>query len=797
MAKQTREECIRQASSNFTPEQRRRMWGTDRLDDLTDEQITSGVRHQKILRRDAKTGRILEDYRLARVRRYVHDYQQKNGVSDKNRRKAIENVLVRSLDDNAGRVSIEANAQGITAIYQSRIAQAAEAMKPDRLGWRKQVELLDDLAEELHKPKSTGNARASQFAKAVADVLEDLRLRFNRAGGEIKQLEGWALPHTSDSTKMARAGVEQYVETTLPLLDRNRMRTPYGRPMDEKELRESLRAIYSNTVGETLAEEGQGPQAIANRYQEHRQLHFRNGKEYREYADKFGDTNYYKVITDHIERLSREIALIETLGPNPAKAFERMTAGLDKAFLVNHEAIFKNLAGLNRPDKGLLMNFNAGLRPALSAAQLGSATISSFSDIGTASVAAAFNGLGWSRMLRRLGSLTGEESRVFAARLGGSIDYALDNVGIAVRFDDTAGADWSQRLADTVFRASGLNAFTNLMRRAHFIEMAYTLASHRGKSLDAVEPRFRKMLESYGIDGLEWDLIRKAKMRQRNGEQFLDVTSIQDEGVQTKLMGIIHQERDLAVLMPDTRTRALMNQGQEQGTVLGEGLRAFGQYKSYSVMMVMNNLHRYLSSKRLNTVDRVGYISSLVVSTTLLGALSLQLKEVAKGRDPRNMRDTDFFKAALLQGGGLGIMGDFFFSDSNRYGQPGLVTALGPTGGFAYDIYRTGRDMIEDENLNASRMLRYTPGQSLWYGRLIFDRNVIDQFQRLADPDYMTNKRAQVRRRKTQQGQDYFWPPARSFPSTPERAPDAAAATETPPQRGNTSWINNLTIGGS
>lgn len=791
MAKQSREECIRQAQSNFTPEQRRAMWGTDKLEDLTDEQIAGGVAHQKLLRRSAKTGKILTDYRLAGVRKYLNEYQTKHGFSDNNRRKALENVLVRSLDDTSGRTSVEANAQGISAIYQSRIAEAAEALKPDRLGWRKQVELMDALADELHRPGSSGNSRANRFARDVAGVLEDLRQRFNRAGGEIKDLSGWALPHSSDATKMSRAGLQQYIEVTTPLLDRNRMRTPQGRAMNDKELHDSLTAVYNNIVGERLAEEGEGALAIANRHQEHRQLHFRNGKAYRDYAHKFGNENYYKTITDHIERLSREIALIETFGPNPGKAFERLTNGLDKALLVNHEALFKNLAGLNRPDNNLLMNFNAGLRPALSAAQLGSAMLSSFSDAGTAAVAASFNGLGWSRMLRRLGSLGGEEARVFAAKLGGSIDYALDGVGMAVRFDDAAGAEWSQRLADTVFRATGLNAWTNMMRRAHFMEMAYTLGSNAGKRLPEVEPRFRKMLESYGVTAAEWDVIRVAKKRQRNNEQFLDVTTIRDEGLQTKIMGIIHQERDLAVLIPDTRTRALMNQGQEQGTALGEGLRAFGQYKSYSVMMVMNNLYRYAASKRLNTSGRLGYTSALVVSTTLLGALSLQLKEVAKGRDPRNMREPDFFKAAMLQGGGLGIMGDFFFSDSNRYGQPGLVTALGPTGGLAYDVYRTGRDMVQDGDADASRLLRYTPGQSAWYGRLVFERNVIDQFQRLTDPDYATNKRAQVRRRRTQQGQDYFWPPAQQFPSTPDRAPDVEAATEKPRQRRDTSWIYN------
>lgn len=778
MAK-TRDECIRDMVRSIDPARARELWGTDKVEELTDAEISKGIEYQKIIKRGAKSGKIIADYRMGNLQRYVQAYQQTHGHSEKNRRRAVENILVRSLSDDADRVSVEANAQAITALYQGRIAEAAEALKPGRLGWQKQRALMDDLADELHNRGSSGSATAKGFAEEIGAVMEELRLRFNRAGGQIRKLSDWAMPHTHDAGKIAKAGEDAYVEQTVGLLNRNRMTNPRGRPLDTEELKQALRASYQSIVGEELVE-GEG-KFIAGRHQAHRELHFRDGASYREYSEQFGHDNYYKTITDHIERLSREVALMETMGMNPQKTFDTLTAGMDRGFLTDHESIFKNLMGLNRPDKSLVMSINSTVRPALSAAQLGSAILSSFSDIGTASVAAAFNGLNWTRMLSRLSELGGEEARVFAAQLGGSIDYALDSVGMSARFDDFAGGSWSQQLADTVFRASGLNAFTNLMRRAHFMEFAYQLGANKSKALVEIEPRFQGMLRSYGITDAEWEVIRKTPTRQRNNQQYMDIPSMRDEGLQVKMMGIIHQERDLAVLMPDTRTKALLNQGMEQGTAKGEGIRAFTQYKSYSVMMVMNNLFRYLASKRVTGVGgRVQYAGSLLVATTLLGGLSVQLKEIAKGRDPRNVRDPRFLQAAMLQGGGLGILGDFAFSDSNRYGQPALVAAAGPTGGLVWDMYKAGKGIATGEPEKAANMLRYVPGQSLWYGRLIYERAAIDNFKRLTDPDFDRNVRRSVKRRKTEHGQEYYSKPGTGLREV--RAPNLGAMVKKPKQ---------------
>jgi len=48
----------------------------------------------------------------------------------------------------------------------------------------------------------------------------------------------------------------------------------------------------------------------------------------------------------------------------------------------------------------------------------------------------------------------------------------------------------------------------------------------------------------------------------------------------------------------------------------------------------------------------VAYAGPVLVSTAMLGALTLQLKQILAGRDPRNMTDPAFMAAALLQGDG-------------------------------------------------------------------------------------------------------------------------------------------------
>ncbi len=705
--------------------------------------------------------------RMAEVKRDIRGFLDKTGDTPGNRKRALESILVRDLQDESGVVSIEAMSHGITATAQARLGDLAEAIRPRRLGFARQRQLMGELADELHRTDS-GNPKARGFAKDVSKLLEDMRQRFNRAGGSIKRRGDWGMPHSHNATKLARVDVSDYVRQVLPLLDREKMLSPDGRLLKDRELAETLKAVYQSVVTEG-ATDSPYHKAVANRHLEHREVHFKDGPAYREYAEKFGDENFWKVITDTVERRAREIALVERLGPNPEKAFHAMVESADapSGLLIRTEAIYKNLAGMDRPDRVLWAQRSSTARTALSAAQLGSAMISSITDVSTAAINASFNGMGWMRMLSRVGSMSGKEGRVFAAKLGGSIEYALDGVGIAQRFDDSSGGTWAQQLANGVFRASGLSAWTNLMRRAHFAEFSYTLGDNQKHAFDALPARFKGLLESYGIAEKEWALVQQASTQKRNGQHFLEVTSIPDQAAMTKIMGIVHQEMDLAVLMPDSRTRAAINRGLPEDTLGGIGARAFGQYKQFPVAMLVNNLYRYMFSKRLDMSSRLGYTTSLMVATTLLGGLAVQLKEISKGREPRAL-DGKLLAAAFTQGGGAGILGDFIFSNESRYGQPWYATAAGPTGGAVYDltsmVTEGAESLSEGRGVDLTTAMRYVPGQSLWPTRLLFERYLTDSLGKLAYKDYERNKQRAVRRRKTQHGQDYYWEPGELSP---------------------------------
>ena len=63
-------------------------------------------------------------------------------------------------------------------------------------------------------------------------------------------------------------------------------------------------------------------------------------------------------------------------------------------------------------------------------------------------------------------------------------------------------------------------------------------------------------------------------------------------------------------------------------------------------------------------------------------------------------------------------------------------------------------------------MGQYTPGASVWYLRLAFERILLDNIQRFVDP------KAQRSFRKRQNyfkefGQDYYWRPGQNVPQRP------------------------------
>ena len=142
----------------------------------------------------------------------------------------------------------------------------------------------------------------------------------------------------------------------------------------------------------------------------------------------------------------------------------------------------------------------------------------------------------------------------------------------------------------------------------------------------------------------------------------------------------------------------------------------------------------------------------------------MTMKDIIKGYwPPRDPSDPRTILAALQQGGGFGLYGDFLFGQVNRFGDNPLVSALGPTAsavGDAADVVVKLRDatigkltgeeakapLAEAFNLAISN----TPYANLFYVKPALDFLALNSLREAISPGYT---RRQERNRQRDYGQ--------------------------------------------
>jgi hypothetical protein len=96
------------------------------------------------------------------------------------------------------------------------------------------------------------------------------------------------------------------------------------------------------------------------------------------------------------------------------------------------------------------------------------------------------------------------------------------------------------------------------------------------------------------------------------------------------------------------------------------------QFKSFPIAMVSRHWRRMLDMPRFRDGsapvlgNRAVYGGALLLTTTALGAIALQAKQITSGKDPIDMHGehaVKFWLKAFAQGGGLSIVGDMLLND--------------------------------------------------------------------------------------------------------------------------------------
>ncbi len=679
----------------------------------------------------------------------------------------------------------------------------------DLIGRTRNKAKLNNMIKEVFG-ENTGDASAKELSLAWKEAAEYLRKRFNAAGGAIPKRADWGLPQQHSTLKVREASYEEWRDFIFSRLDLEKMKDmETGLRFSEEKLNTVLFDVYEaiRTEGFSKVKPGGRPvggKSLANRNADHRFLVFKNADAWMEYQQKFGNDNPFDTMMGHISNMSRDIAFMERLGPNPmaTKNFIKQTISKSAAGVQKQEGaarsanrkideLYNILQGThNTPVNRFWATTLAGTRQLLQSAQLGAAAISAITDVNFSRIARRMNGLPQtktlSQYLKLLQPLGAEEKGKLAIRLGLTAEGWSTLAAAQMRYvGDISGPEVTRRIADFVMRASLLSPMTQAGRWAFGMEFLGTLADNVGKSFNELDPMFRKAMERYNINSDRWDIIRQTELYDYKGSKFLRAEDIEfrtdidprlAREMATDIMRMVETETNFAVPSTSVRGRAALTGDIPPGTFAGEFVRSFAMYKNFGVTLVNTHIMRGAGAKGVKGKGR--YYADLLISTTIMGALALQLKEMSKGRDPRPMDDAEFWGAAFLQGGGLGIYGDFLFADLNRFDRGLAETVAGPVVGFANDVRNlTYGNIIEaakgEDTKVASEMIkfaqRYTPGASMWYMRLGLERMVFDQAKLWADPDAGKKIRRTKRKYAREYGQKFWWEPGKT---TPKRTPN-------------------------
>lgn len=730
---------------------------------------------------------------------HLKDYVAKGGTDEA----AVRSLIARDRFERSEFIGSEQRKETILGKAHSFLAEAFDQFRPTKFGFKHDTEGVKNMALEIHG-KNTGDAQAATYAKAWNKATEYLRERYNRAGGSINKNEKWGTPQSHNANKIRGVDADSWVEYVMGRLDRDKMLDfKTQKPMDDAELDELLTNMYNKIVsgGHTKRAE-----SLADKHGRQRILHFKNADGWLEYQNKFGGDNIWAGMTDHLDIMSRDISLMETLGTDPDAVMERLLAenmrkietsdlgstarNKRKLFVTNTKAGYdlqrQNHDGLN---PGLNNVFGLPRNIATAMILPASAPLSALTDSAYMAITKRYLGLPatkqfFSYVKQMAGQVKAgnKEARMALTKMGFSAEYALDRTMTAMRYADAA-AEAGSKIAERAMRASLLTPHTIASRQAFQMDFLSSLNDMSATSYGNLNPNLKKAFDRYGINEADWDAARKSepyRMDSNPNAKYMNPANMAEEQ-QVKFGGMIEAETHLAVPTPDSMSRAGAALGTEAGTFGGEFVRTVMQFKSFPVTIMMSQWSRVAYGNALEGVgSRSAYMASAVGLTTVLGLGIVQIKDILKGKEPSEFtgdpeKDGRLLWKAMNQGGSLGLVGDAITNSIGFYGRPDAVKLFSPPSVdlIANDLigdllFGNAKKAITGEDTSVTKdainIASKTPGLNMWYAKLALDRMLWDQANDAASRDWARNERRKQRKLKKDTGQDYWWKPGNITP---------------------------------
>jgi hypothetical protein len=697
-------------------------------------------------------GQLRESAEVKRLRAALQTKSQADLLSWVNKvddvKAGVDAIFTPDWRDRYHRQSLEYRVKSHQDIALSFLAEGFANVKRTFTG---EVETLTQQA--IHKELqgvNTGNAAAKAFAEGLRRTYDYLDTVHAAAGGAKGKIANYDVPHKHSTVKVRQATKDGWVNEVMPMLDRQKMLDHYtGLPMNDVKLRSVLEEVWESIARDGMNKRNAGTYrsgSVANRFDKERVLHFKDNAWF-DYNTKYGETDIVSAALDDITVMSRDIAMMETFGPNVnggiqflkdisvmrmqdkniADAANPQAHGggllntVTKAWIKDENlpawlAYRKEQGMPKRIDEWLDIaqgrTFDPGgarsayvfdqVRGVLASAQLGSAILSATGDLGTMGWTAKFNGLEATKIMKDyVKALTAgkskEELRVFAAELGLVVEHLHGNILAKAQFDMQLNKGFGTVMADKVLRWQGLTRHTDAMRISFSVHMAQNIAKNFGKEFADLPSELQRGLKINGITPDEWNIVRQSNTIDRDGVAHVNIADIMR--MEDMMPGAHDAALKVSQYIKAETDKAIITSGWkfERGFIDRVGVRNqagrfMAQYKRYPVLILYNHVGR-MFSQEAGGAERALYGAGFVATMTLLGALALTLKDLAAGRDPRSWDSPQFVFDAFLQGGAGGIIGDyvktaFDSARQKRYGDamsPFAAATLGPIWGLGGD----------------------------------------------------------------------------------------------------------------
>lgn len=745
---------------------------------------------------------------------------------------APEKILARDYSGKTNIESLEQKVAGYQAYFGRQLMSTWDALGDDYLGFLQDRAKLLLLVREL-RGEATGDAMAKRGAEAFHKVAEEARLTFNANGGEIGQLDDWGMPQHHSQERVAQAGKDPWIDQILPFFDRAKYVDEYGTPFDDAKMREFLGhawdTIATNGWANIKPGQFQGIGKRANRHAEHRQIHFKDAQSVIAYWEAFGEKTAVEILSGHVNTMARDIGFIEHFGPNPNMTWKTIvddaiqrSAMADPVRTVEFEGrkaklenLYNYAAGNTPPTYRRWLRQTAdGIANLNVAGKLGGAAIASFfGDKPMMEAVSHMNELpAYQRWLTET-SLLNPLNTTDRALLNAQ-GLMLDSVrsGLQRFYDGLGTSSTTGKIANAVMRLSGMQAINEIRKGAFGLSLMSAIGNQiqLGRGYEDLAQSDVRALRNYGITRADWDTWRLAKLERVAGapsvlmpENIAQITEAQlrqanvigaadpPEAAEVarrraivKLLGAVNTESEFAVVTPGWRERATFYGNLQRGTVPGEIIRSILQFKSFPWAFLQRGMDAVANQD--TPASKAAMTAYLLTATTLMGAMTLQVREMLSGKDPRQMVGKNwakFWGAAFINGGALGIYGDFLYSmNQTRYGSGWAEALSGPTLGPLLELglilpTTAIKNRIEGKETHlAAQMVQraksFVPGNNLWYTKAATEHLVWQRVMEGLSPGYLATIKARTRK---EYGQSWWWAPGATMP---DRAPDLPRAVQ-------------------